>query len=181
MTEATASTMCEARLAVLTSDYFRPASEHLQPTSCPVETTTDIRGVIVHGFHQSQTMSTFQANQDEYCRRNLFPVEDVSLSYDSGSGNGPFGLEWILTLPSINRKASKGLPQYNGEAESDVFLLAGAEDLVPNSAPHRPYNPGRDLSAWPGISTFQIRKTNRRVGKLDGIWSEARGLQAIPI
>src|SRR4051812_24619156 len=55
----------------------------------------------------------------------------LSLSYDSGSGNGPFGFGWSLSLPSITRKTDKGLPQYRDDDESDVFLLSGAEDLVP--------------------------------------------------
>lgn len=55
----------------------------------------------------------------------------LSLSYDSGSGNGPFGFGWSLSLPAITRKTSRGLPRYDDEGESDVFLLAGAEDLVP--------------------------------------------------
>jgi hypothetical protein len=55
----------------------------------------------------------------------------LSLSYDSGAGNGPFGLGWHLALPSITRKTDKGLPRYLDEQESDVFILAGAEDLVP--------------------------------------------------
>ena len=55
----------------------------------------------------------------------------LSLQYDSGAGNGPFGLGWNLPLPAISRKTSKGIPQYRDEAESDVFLLGGAEDLVP--------------------------------------------------
>jgi RHS repeat-associated protein len=55
----------------------------------------------------------------------------LSLSYDSGSGNGPFGFGWSLSLPSITRKTDKGLPQYLDQDESDVFLLSGAEDLVP--------------------------------------------------
>src|SRR3989454_5429125 len=36
----------------------------------------------------------------------------LSLSYDSGAGNGPFGLGWNLSLPSITRKTDKGLPKY---------------------------------------------------------------------
>src|SRR5678816_2944183 len=36
----------------------------------------------------------------------------LSLSYDSGSGNGPFGLAWSPSLPSITRKTDKGLPRY---------------------------------------------------------------------
>src|SRR5262245_21227933 len=55
----------------------------------------------------------------------------LSLSYDSGSGNGPFGFRWSLSLPSITRKTDKGLPQYRDAEESDVFILSGAEDLVP--------------------------------------------------
>ena len=55
----------------------------------------------------------------------------LSLSYDSGAGNGPFGFGWQLSLPAITRKTDKGLPQYQDEAESDVFILSGAEDLVP--------------------------------------------------
>ena len=55
----------------------------------------------------------------------------LSLSYDSGSGNGPFGLGWSLSLPSIIRRTDKGLPRYQDEKESDTFILSGAEDLVP--------------------------------------------------
>ena len=55
----------------------------------------------------------------------------LTLSYDSGAGNGPFGFGWSLSAPSITRKTSKGLPRYFDADESDVFLLSGAEDLVP--------------------------------------------------
>jgi len=59
----------------------------------------------------------------------------LSLSYDSGSGNGPFGFGWNLALPAITRKTDKGLPQYldggKNQPDSDVFILSGAEDLVP--------------------------------------------------
>jgi RHS repeat-associated protein len=55
----------------------------------------------------------------------------LSVSYNSGSGNSEFGMGWGMSLPSIQRKTDKRLPQYNDAEESDVFLLAGAEDLVP--------------------------------------------------
>ncbi|WP_166459562.1 SpvB/TcaC N-terminal domain-containing protein [Amycolatopsis pithecellobii] len=55
----------------------------------------------------------------------------LALSYDSGTGNGPFGLGWRLALPAITRGTGKGLPRYDDDAESDVFVLSGAEDLVP--------------------------------------------------
>src|SRR3989449_6723277 len=55
----------------------------------------------------------------------------LSLTYDSGAGNGPFGFGWSLSLPAITRKTDKGLPQYWDAEESDVFILSGSEDLVP--------------------------------------------------
>lgn len=62
--------------------------------------------------------------------RSSFTPE-LSLAYDSGSGNGPFGFGWSLSTPEITRKTDKGLPRYQDAADSDVFLLSGAEDLVP--------------------------------------------------
>ena len=55
----------------------------------------------------------------------------LSLSYDSGAGNGLFGFGWNLSAPSIARKTDKGLPHYLDREDSDVFVLSGAEDLVP--------------------------------------------------
>ena len=55
----------------------------------------------------------------------------LSLTYDSGTGNDVFGVGWALSAPSITRKTEKGLPQYLDGQESDVFVLSGAEDLVP--------------------------------------------------
>lgn len=53
----------------------------------------------------------------------------LALSYDSGSGNGPFGFGWHIGLPAITRKTDKGVPRYTDE--TDTFLISGAEDLVP--------------------------------------------------
>ena len=36
----------------------------------------------------------------------------LSLSYDSGAGNGPFGFGWTLGQPAVTRKTDKGLPRY---------------------------------------------------------------------
>src|SRR6058998_3161999 len=55
----------------------------------------------------------------------------LSLSYDSGAGNGPFGIGWSLATAIITRKTDKGLPRYCDQDESDVYLLSGQEDLVP--------------------------------------------------
>ncbi|MEM9022966.1 MAG: SpvB/TcaC N-terminal domain-containing protein, partial [Bacteroidota bacterium] len=55
----------------------------------------------------------------------------LGLQYDSGNGNGVYGLGWSSGLPSISRKTQRNLPQYQDEVDSDTFLLSGAEDLVP--------------------------------------------------
>ena len=36
----------------------------------------------------------------------------LSLTYDSCAGNGPFGFGWSLFFLAIMRKTDKGLPQY---------------------------------------------------------------------
>lgn len=73
-------------------------------------------------------------------RRNGFQPE-LSLVYRTGTGNGPFGLGWSLSVAGVSRKRSKGVPRYDDAR--DVFVLSGAEDLVPvetSGAPTR-YRP----------------------------------------
>ena len=50
-------------------------------------------------------------------------VPQLSLTYDSGAGNGPFGFGWSFSTPSTTRKTDKGLPKYQDSVESDVFIL----------------------------------------------------------
>src|SRR3954469_12321714 len=47
---------------------------------------------------------------------------ELSLTYDSGAGNGPFGFGWRLAVPAITRKTDMGLPRYRDAEESDVFV-----------------------------------------------------------
>ncbi|HET7502645.1 MAG TPA: SpvB/TcaC N-terminal domain-containing protein, partial [Kofleriaceae bacterium] len=83
--------------------------------------------------------------------RGGFSLE-LGLGYDSGAGNGPFGTGWHLSAPAITRKTDKGLPQYIDTEDSDVFVLSGAEDLVPVLAPDPPARDG-----------YQIRRYRPRV------------------
>lgn len=53
------------------------------------------------------------------------------LSYSAGAGNGIFGQGWTLNLNEISRRTDNGLPLYDDDADSDVFVLSGQEDLVP--------------------------------------------------
>ena len=55
----------------------------------------------------------------------------IALSYDSGAGNGPFGLGWTLGAPVIQRRTDRGMPRYRDAEESDTFVMSEAEELVP--------------------------------------------------
>ena len=56
----------------------------------------------------------------------------LSLSYDSGAGNGPFGFGWSAR-PARRSPArpTRACRTTSDAEESDVFILSGAEDLVP--------------------------------------------------
>ncbi len=60
-------------------------------------------------------------------RNGLQP--SLTLGYSTGSGNGPFGLGWNMSLPGVARKTNLGIPRYDDT--KDVFVLSGAEDLIP--------------------------------------------------
>lgn len=68
--------------------------------------------------------------------RSKAATPSLTLSYNSGAGNGPFGLGWGITVPCITRKTDKGLPRYldagnESEDDEDVFVFSCVEDLVP--------------------------------------------------
>ena len=83
----------------------------------------------------------------------------LSLQYSSGNGNGPFGLGWQLSIPRITRKTEKGLPRYD---DTDVFVMSGAEDLVPvlkrivDSSGHETWEP-EDPMTRPPYKVYRYR------------------------
>jgi RHS repeat-associated protein len=85
------------------------------------------------------------------------------LSYDSGAGNSPFGMGWDVGVPSISRKTEKQLPQYQDEEESDVFLLSGAEDLVPLLERKEGKWERVVLTKTEGANTFRIWRYRPRI------------------
>src|SRR5262245_27635093 len=77
---------------------------------------------------------------------------DLMLIYSTGNGNGPFGLGWSVSIPGVSRRTSKGVPRYR---DTDVFVLSGAEDLVPGepvSATTTRYQPRTE-----GMFTYILR------------------------
>jgi RHS repeat-associated protein len=52
----------------------------------------------------------------------------LALAYDSAGGNGPCGIGWTIDVPAVRRRTDRRVPRYDG---TDVFVLSGAEELVP--------------------------------------------------
>ncbi len=94
---------------------------------------------------------------------------DLSLTYDSASGDGPFGLGWSLDQPAVTRKTDQGLPRYG---DTDVFVLSGAEDLVPavGSVPDRDgYRITRFRPRTEGLFA-RIERWSNRTDPADTFW-----------
>ena len=70
---------------------------------------------------------------------------------------GPFGFGWSLSLPQITRKTDKGLPQYHDAEETYVFILSGAEDLVPQLNPDGTRFEDKDIAAGYTIHRYRPR------------------------
>ncbi len=67
----------------------------------------------------------------------------LSLTYSTGSGNGPFGHGWQLGISRIERRSDRGIPTYTDE---DEYAIGGAEVLV-HIGGNR-YRPRDDSRFW---------------------------------
>ncbi|KAH7109097.1 insecticidal toxin complex protein [Dendryphion nanum] len=89
-------------------------------------------------------------------------VPNLSLSYNSGSGNSIFGYGWDVGIGAITRKTDDGVPQYN---DNDTFILSGAEDLVPlltyDTATSSWIDPGATPATVDGIA-YQVHRFRPR-------------------
>jgi Salmonella virulence plasmid 65kDa B protein/Insecticide toxin TcdB middle/N-terminal region/Insecticide toxin TcdB middle/C-terminal region/FG-GAP-like repeat len=108
----------------------------------------------------------------------------LNLTYDTGEGNGPFGLGWSMSVPSVRRKTSDGVPRYRdgsdpgSDEDADVFLFSGAEDLVPVTRPepgttrYRPRTEGLfarvDRIRTEGSDTWELRTRDGHVNRFGG-------------
>ena len=117
------------------------SGEQAEPTELAAPTLSLPKG----GGAISGMGEKFSTNPVTGTGRMTFPVyssrgrsgfgPQLSIDYDSANGNGPFGFGWKLGLQSVSRKTSLGLPRYDDAHDSDVFLLSGAEDLMPALVP----------------------------------------------
>lgn len=84
----------------------------------------------------------------------------LALQYNSGTGNGPCGAGWQISVPSIARKTDRGVPRYDDANDSDTFLLAGAEDLVPAVAIDHEGNEKPDIFEF---GDYTVRRYRPRI------------------
>jgi RHS repeat-associated protein len=77
---------------------------------------------------------------------------ELSLDYNSGSGNGPFGMGFSLSLPRISVRTEKGIPRYRGH---DTYIGPGGGTLTPKLEKENGKwvkdsrtEPGEDNSTW---------------------------------
>lgn len=107
--------------------------------------------------------------------RNGF-TPPLSLAYSSGAGNGPVGLGWTLEMPAIQRKSDKRLPRYLDGPDEDVFMISGAEDLVPVLIEQAPGDWQRsDMT----VNGYRVRAYRSRIGgdfsRIERITHKVRG------
>jgi RHS repeat-associated protein len=72
---------------------------------------------------------------------------ELALRYDSGAGNGPFGLGFSVPLPRLLRSSARGFARYDN---SDRLILEGAGELL--RLPDGSYRPEVDGGAWRAVA-----------------------------
>ena len=130
---ATASTFSRAALAADTSRNHQSSSAPGVPSTVQPSSTFGKGGGAQRSIDES-----LQVEEATGTFRTSFTVPttaghsgfgpSLKLAYDSGIGNGAFGLGWNLPLGCISSNTSKFIPKYG---DSDIFTLSGADDLVP--------------------------------------------------
>ncbi|MEM9546241.1 MAG: SpvB/TcaC N-terminal domain-containing protein [Bacteroidota bacterium] len=108
--------------------------------------------------------------------RNGF-APSLSLSYNSGSGNSPFGLGWSLGYPMIQRKTDEKLPRYRDGLEEDTFMFSGAEDLVPYLQND---GTGKFLTTEIEANGYSVKRYRPRIegdfSRIEKIWHSDHGV-----
>ncbi len=100
----------------------------------------------------------------------------LSLQYSTGNGNGIFGLGWKLSIPRISRKTEKGLPRYT---DDDVFVLSGAEDLVPKLISSDPQVVDREIvpdESFPNPLYFRV---TRYLPRTEGLFARIESWETL--
>lgn len=90
---------------------------------------------------------------------------DLGLSYNSGSGNSPFGIGWTLSVPAIQRQTDKGQPSYGAGEGEDTFLFQGEELVGLTNSTFRAENEAafRQFRRLAGTEGWEVREKSGRI------------------
>ncbi|MGY4765846.1 SpvB/TcaC N-terminal domain-containing protein, partial [Kribbella sp. CWNU-51] len=109
----------------------------------------------------------------------------LSLHYDTGGPNGPFGLGWSIPLPRISRSTTGGLPRYD---DSDTLVLEGSGPLVRTAGGLRPEVESGEWRIAPatgpagdGLGFLATDRTGRRFHLGTTAASRIPGLAGVPL
>ena len=105
----------------------------------------------------------------------------LSLSYSSQAGNGPFGIGWSLGLSQISRRTNKGVPRYTDHdeiigADGEVWMPELAADGSLKSRLESTYDgvdigPHHVVRYWPRIeSGFALRERWQPANDQPAFW-----------
>ena len=85
---------------------------------------------------------------------------NLALTYSSSGGNGWLGVGWDIPVPNITLDTRWGVPRYDSEKETEIYLLNGVQlitkdtDGFPNPMPHRT---NHQLNRMPDETQFYAR------------------------
>ena len=88
---------------------------------------------------------------------------NLALTYSSGSGNGWLGVGWDISIPSITVETRWGVPRYDQDKESEVYVYEGEQLVTKDGSgnfrpmPHRT-NQWTNRSVLGNVEQFYPRK-----------------------
>ena len=102
-------------------------------------------GGAIKGIGETFTADAFTGTANYSITIPITPARDfepqISLDYNSGGGNGIFGMGFSLAIPNISLRTERGIPRYNGK---DIYMNQGAE-LVPKKTDQHANQQGWNL------------------------------------
>ena len=94
----------------------------------------------------------------------------ISLSYNSGSGNGPFGLGFSIGLAKISIRTDKGIPRYDG---TELYILPDGTEILKKASTETTRNPRNEGAAT--VTTY-LPRVQTEFSKIE-LWDDpVRGL-----
>lgn len=81
---------------------------------------------------------------------------EVSMTYNSASGNGPLGIGWSFRVPSVQRQTDKGLPKYDA---TDTYVTGDGEELVARADGTFRGKVEKDFTKWENLGASGWKAT----------------------